>query len=81
MFKSTMLKIFGLSGLLGIAQLPETKQQVHLSLMRLHLEQVKLLKIQFGQPGLCTEWDRDYHAPSKSCGKRGKLTKRWRPRD
>jgi len=38
--------------------------------------QIELLKIDWGQPGLCTEWDRDYDPKTRSCGRRGKLIER-----
>jgi hypothetical protein len=46
----------------------------------MHAKQIELLKIDWGQPGLCTEWDRDYESRTRSCGKRGKLTKRKLPK-
>jgi len=45
----------------------------------LHRQQLELLKIDWGQPGLCTEWDRDYNSETQSCGKRGKSIKRKYP--
>lgn len=55
------------------------QQKLREWLLYMHAEQVKLLKINWGNPGLCTEWDRDFHRATNTCGRRGKLIQRKSP--
>lgn len=70
------LGLLGLSGFLGFVGSPESQTRLRVWLLEMHVRQVELLKIEWGQPGLCTKWDCDYEPESKSCGRRGKLTER-----
>ena len=36
-------------------------------LIKMHRTQIELLKIDWGNPGFCTEWDRNNSAETKSC--------------
>lgn len=70
------LQALGFSGLVGLASSPENQTSLRIWLLEVHAKQVELLKVDWGQPGLCTEWDRDYDAKTRSCGRRGKLIER-----
>jgi len=72
----TLITTLGLTGLLGAAVSPELPKDMHQWLLETHKAQVELLKIEWGQPGFCTEWDRDFNKATRSCGKRGKLIER-----
>ena len=67
-----LITALGLAGFFAT----EIPKNMHQWLLEMHRAQIELLKIDWGQPGFCTEWDRDYDSNSRSCGKRGKLTKR-----
>lgn len=66
----------GFAGFLGANVSPETSKSMHKWLLEMHTAQIELLKIDWGQPGLCTEWDRDFDKDTRSCGKRGRLIQR-----
>jgi len=70
----------GLAGLLGAGSHIEVPQNMHLWLKQMHLAQSELLKIRWGQPGFCTEWDQDFDLATRSCGRRGKLVRGGRLR-
>ncbi len=72
--------ILGLSGLLSVSGSPESQTKLRIWLLEMHAKQIELLKIDWGQPGFCTEWDRDYNPRTRSCGRRGKLTERKLPK-
>jgi len=72
----TKFAALGFVGLLGASVTPELPSDMRRWLLDMHAAQVELLKIDWGQPGFCTEWDRDYSRATKSCGSRGKLTER-----
>jgi hypothetical protein len=72
--------ILGLSGLLGVSGSPVSQAKLRVWLLEMHAKQIELLKIDWGQPGLCTEWDRDFDSRTRSCGRRGKLTERRLPK-
>lgn len=77
-FKTLFLPL-SFAGLVGVSE-PETLQkQLHEWLIFMHKEQVKLLKINWGNPGLCTEWDRNYDPKTRACGGKRKLTERKLP--
>jgi len=69
----------GFAGFLGSKVATEPPKDIHQWLLEMHAAQVELLKIDWGQPGFCTEWDRDYKAKTHSCGKRGKRIERRYP--
>ncbi len=71
-----ILSAFGFAGLLGATSSPDLPNNMHQWLLEMHAAQIELLKIDWGQPGFCTEWDRDYNPSTRSCGKRGKLMER-----
>lgn len=64
------------SGIALTGALTLEPNEIHSQLAKAHAAQIELLKIDWGQPGFCTEWDRDYNSRSRSCGKRGKLIER-----
>ena len=80
MSKTLQPKLFltalGLAGFLGVSVSPELPKDMHRWILEMHAAQVELLKIDWGQPGFCTEWDRDYNSKTRSCGERGKLINR-----
>jgi len=47
--------------------------------LRMHEAQVDLLRVDWGQPGFCREWERDYNAKTRSCGRRGEFIERRYP--
>ena len=71
-----LISALGFAGFLGVNVSPDLPKDMRQWLIEMHAAQVELLKIDWGQPGFCTEWDRDYDASTRSCGKRGKLTER-----
>lgn len=72
----TFFTSLGFAGFLGAAVSPELPRDMHRWLLEMHRAQVNLLKIEWGQPGFCTEWDRDFDHNTRSCGKRGQKTAR-----
>ena len=34
---------------------------------RMHHAQIEMLKIDWGNPGFCTEWERDYNPKTRRC--------------
>lgn len=72
----TLFMPLALSSFIGLSHSDSGQQKLREWLLYMHAEQVKLLKIDWGQPGFCTEWDRDYDPKSRSCGKRRKLIER-----
>ena len=73
---NTLIIALGFTGLLGTAVSPELPDDMRRWILEMHKAQVELLKIDWGQPGFCTEWDRDYNPKTHSCGRRGKLVER-----
>ncbi len=71
----------GLGFLIGIASgqgfIQKSPDELVSWVRRIYFDQIKLLKIEWGNPGFCTEWDRDYDAQTKSCGRRRKFIKRY----
>jgi hypothetical protein len=72
----TLFMPLALSGAIGLSNSESGQKQIREWLIYMHAEQVKLLKINWGNPGLCTEWDRGYNTLTRSCGRRGKLVER-----
>jgi len=72
-----LISALGFAGFLGAGVSPDLPNDMHKWLLEMHKAQIELLKIDWGQPGFCTEWDRDYDPSSRSCGKRGRLIKRY----
>lgn len=66
----------GFSGLVGIASSADSKLRLRVWLQEMHAKQIELLNIDWGQPGFCTKWDRDYDEKALACGRRGRLTTR-----
>lgn len=73
--KSLLLGL-GLGGLMVSATTPKAQIELREWLVHMHIKQIELLKIEWGQPGFCGEWDRDYDPTTRSCGRRGKLIQR-----
>ena len=71
-----IIMALGFAGFIGSSVSPEWPKNIHRWLLEMHRAQIELLKIDWGQPGFCGEWDRDYSPTSRSCGKRGKLIER-----
>jgi hypothetical protein len=71
-----LLLALGAAGILGTNAARDLPRDMHRWLLDMHSAQVELLKIDWGRPGFCTEWDRDYNPDARSCGKRGKLIER-----
>ena len=71
-----ILAALGIAGFLGKNVSPEVPSDIHGWLRDMHVAQVELLKINLGQPGFCTKWDRDYDPATRTCGRRGKELKR-----
>lgn len=46
-----------------------SREGLRLWLLEMHLRQSELLKIDWGDTGLCTEWSRGYDPKTKMCGK------------
>ena len=74
--KTKLLMALGFAGFLGNSVSPDLPKDMHRWVLEMHTAQVELLKIDWGQTGFCTEWDRDYNSKARSCGKRGKLIER-----
>ncbi len=70
------LLLAGVSTFFGGSEIRQAPQNLRIWLLEMHAQQIELLKIDWGQPGLCTKWDRDYDTKSESCGRRGKLSQR-----
>ena len=70
------ISALGFAGFLGAGVSPELPKDMHRWLLEMHAAQTELLKIDWGQPGFCTEWDRDFNSKTRSCGSRGILTRR-----
>jgi hypothetical protein len=66
----------GCVGLMLSATTPKAQTELREWLVHMHVKQIELLKIEWGQPGFCGEWDRDYNPTTRSCGRRGKLIQR-----
>jgi len=73
---NTIIIALGFIGFLGTKVSPELPKDMRRWILEMHLAQVELLKIEWGQPGFCTEWDSDYSAATRSCGKRGRIIQR-----
>ncbi len=77
--KQIITLIFLVSVLSGVV-LPRLPNEMHAWILKMQKAQIELLKIDWGQPGLCTEWDRDYNDNIHLCGKRIKFTERRYPK-
>ncbi|MBP7843517.1 MAG: hypothetical protein KA116_01760 [Proteobacteria bacterium] len=77
--KQIITLIFLVSVLSGVA-LPSLPNEMHAWILKMQKAQIELLKIDWGQPELCTERDRDYNDSTRLCGKRRKLTERRYPK-
>lgn len=66
----------GFAGFIGRSVSTEVPKNMYHWLLEMHRAQIELLKIDWGQPGFCGEWDRDYNRATRSCGRRGKLIER-----
>ena len=71
-----IISALGFAGFLGVNVSPDLPKNMRQWLLEMHAAQIQLLKIDWGQPGFCTEWDRDYEKRSDACGKRGVLIRR-----
>jgi len=71
-----LISALGFAGVLGAWTSPDLPKKMHHWLLEMHKAQIELLKIDWGQPGFCTEWDRNYDTETHSCGRRGKLIQR-----
>jgi hypothetical protein len=76
----TFVTSLGFAGFLGAAVSPELPKNMRQWLLEMHAAQIELLKIDWGQPGFCTEWDRDFDRRTHSCGGRGKTLRRRYPK-
>jgi hypothetical protein len=74
-FKTLFMPV-ALSSFIGLSNSQSGQQKLREWALEMHAAQIELLKIDWGQPGFCTEWDRDYDPKSRSCGKKGKLIER-----
>jgi len=74
------LLLTGIGTFFGGSEIRVAPQGLRIWLLEMHTKQIELLKINWGQPGLCTEWDRDYDSKTRSSGRRGKLTERKLPK-
>ncbi len=74
--KTKLLMTLGFTGLLGAGSSTDLPKDMRRWLLEMHTAQIELLKIDWGNPGPCTEWDHDFHKASNSCGRRGKRTQR-----
>ena len=71
-----LITALGLAGFVGGSASIEFPKNMHRWVLEMHRAQIELLKIDWGNPGFCTEWDRDYDSASRTCGKRGLLIQR-----
>lgn len=71
-----IISALGFAGFLGVDVSPDLPKDMRQWILEMHAAQIELLKIDWGQPGFCTEWDRDYNSQTSSCGKRGGTIKR-----
>lgn len=71
-----LISALGFAGFLGASVSPDLPKNMHHWLLEMHKAQIDLLKIDWGQPGFCTEWDHDFDSKTRSCGRRGKLIQR-----
>jgi len=71
-----IISALGFAGLFGAGVSPELPKDMHRWLLEMHAAQIDLLKIKWGQPGICTEWDSDFSSRTQSCGTRGQTLKR-----
>lgn len=60
----------------GSVIVPASREKMHQWIIEMHLAQIELLNIDWGQPGFCTKWDRDYDSTTRSCRNRGEFTER-----
>jgi len=65
---SKLLLIAGISIALGALRLSEGAYAFRQWVAEMHIRQVELLKIEWGNPGFCSEWERDYNPKTLSCG-------------
>lgn len=80
MNKKILFSVLALGGVWDATRALDAKINLRIWLLEMHAKQIELLKIDWGQPGLCTEWDSDYNRNTRSCGRRGKLTDRSLPK-
>lgn len=53
------LLLAGVSGVFGGAEVRRTPEELRRWILKMHRAQVELLKMDWGNPGFCTEWDND----------------------
>jgi hypothetical protein len=75
-----IISALGFAGFLGVNVSPDLPKDMRQWILEMHAAQIELLKIDWGQPGFCTEWDRNFDKKSRSCGKRGRLIQRQIPK-
>lgn len=63
----------GLSGLFGGVEIRRTPEELRRWILKMHKDQIELLKMDWGNPGFCTKWDWDYRSQTRSCRKEGNL--------
>ena len=75
MITKKMTLLLALVGVFGGAQTDFTRASFRDWLTSMHKAQVKLLRIDWGDPGLCMEYSRSFNPKSKSCSGGRKLVK------
>ena len=73
---TSIIIALGFAGAFGTDVSSELQKDIRQWILEMHASQIELLKIDWGQPGFCTEWDRDYSRVSGSCGRHRKHLKR-----
>jgi len=61
---------------LGVETAPKADKELRDLLVEAHRAQIAMLRIDWGQPGFCTEWDKDFEQDTQACGKRGRRIQR-----
>ncbi len=74
---SKLVQTLGFAGVLSSMPLVDIPKDLHRWVLKMHKAQIELLKIDWGSPGFCTEWDRDYNPKTRTCGRRGRVMKRY----
>ena len=54
------LVLLGLSGVIGGFEIRSTPEELRKWILEMHKAQIKLLKMDWGNPGFCTVWDKKY---------------------
>lgn len=75
MISTKNLGLIGLGILFGSGEVKIPTVDFHAWLISFHKAQVELLRIDWGDPGLCTEYSRSFNPKTKSCSGGRKLKK------